>query len=260
MLRIFVDVLRDRIPEDKIASIYFKGSAQKEWDTPLDYVPELSDVDLHILLEDNEAAAEYIQSIDKALLIRKEVEDRYFKELPNPIHLPRPQLTVLNTIQNEPDFIQSPRATVSVLYGGDYIEDDYGDDGRIRILDMDRLLDIDRFITDFAYSVIDKPGKYLPGITHGLSWRVSPLGPRLLTVSGKTPIEVWSLNRTKTVEALLSTGYDDFARLYSTFYLSGWDYFLSDYRDFDAAALCVESGVNALREALRLAESIKGNW
>jgi hypothetical protein len=33
---------------DAIAGLWFKGSAQKRWDSPLDYVPEISDVDIHV--------------------------------------------------------------------------------------------------------------------------------------------------------------------------------------------------------------------
>lgn len=34
-----------------IVGIYFKGSASKKWDSHIDYVPELSDVDIHILFK-----------------------------------------------------------------------------------------------------------------------------------------------------------------------------------------------------------------
>ena len=43
----FVEVLLDDIPSQEIRGIYLKGSAQKEWDSPVDYVPEISDVDIH---------------------------------------------------------------------------------------------------------------------------------------------------------------------------------------------------------------------
>ena len=44
----WVEVLLDRLPDGAVRGIYFKGSAQKAWDSPVDYVPELSDVDLHL--------------------------------------------------------------------------------------------------------------------------------------------------------------------------------------------------------------------
>ncbi len=36
---------------------YLKGSAVKRWDTPLDYVPEVSDVDVHLLFYEEDEAA-----------------------------------------------------------------------------------------------------------------------------------------------------------------------------------------------------------
>jgi len=37
---------------NKIKYMYAKGSAVKPWCTPLDYVPILSDLDIHIMLKD----------------------------------------------------------------------------------------------------------------------------------------------------------------------------------------------------------------
>src|SRR5699024_3931053 len=48
----YVTAMREAIPDDQIEGIYLKGSATKPWESPLDYVPELSDVDIHLLLRD----------------------------------------------------------------------------------------------------------------------------------------------------------------------------------------------------------------
>ena len=53
MLDSFVEALLEIIPKKDIAGIYFKGSAIKEWASPLDYVPEISDIDIHLLFSDD---------------------------------------------------------------------------------------------------------------------------------------------------------------------------------------------------------------
>ena len=42
------DQLLARIPEIEIRGVYLKGSSVKAWESPLDYVPEISDVDIHV--------------------------------------------------------------------------------------------------------------------------------------------------------------------------------------------------------------------
>ena len=51
-LSIWKDLLINEF-EEKIEFIYAKGSAVKPWDSPLDYVPILSDLDIHIKLYSN---------------------------------------------------------------------------------------------------------------------------------------------------------------------------------------------------------------
>src|SRR5687768_9127389 len=48
----YVAALLERLPREQIVGLYAKGSAVKPWDAPIDYVPELSDVDLHVLVHD----------------------------------------------------------------------------------------------------------------------------------------------------------------------------------------------------------------
>ena len=45
-------VLLEELGAAAIDGLYLKGSAAKRWDSLVDYVPELSDVDLHVRLSD----------------------------------------------------------------------------------------------------------------------------------------------------------------------------------------------------------------
>ena len=57
--------------------IYVKGSSNKIWLSPIDYVPVLSDVDIHYLLKEDTNTI--YDSIEKAIRISDEVQ-RQFRE------------------------------------------------------------------------------------------------------------------------------------------------------------------------------------
>lgn len=44
----FVETLLEKIPNDQIRALYLEGPAKKHWGTPIDYVPEASDLDMHL--------------------------------------------------------------------------------------------------------------------------------------------------------------------------------------------------------------------
>ena len=63
----FVEVLLDLVPNEAVHGIYMKGSGLKEWDTPIDYVPEISDVDIHIQFYDDADWPGYLGTLDRAI-------------------------------------------------------------------------------------------------------------------------------------------------------------------------------------------------
>ena len=94
MVEAFTEVLLEEVPRSEIEGIYCKGSVLKDWDSPLDYVPELSDVDIHLLLCDDGAEERYLGSVEQALRIQSRVEERYFSRAPQRLHVPRTQLLI----------------------------------------------------------------------------------------------------------------------------------------------------------------------
>ncbi len=104
MLAAFVEALFEAIPEAEIDGIYAKGSAFREWDSPLDYVPELSDVDIHVLFKDAAAVKRHLGTLQQALSIQASVEALYFARVPVPVHVPRPQLMIANHLLTEKDY------------------------------------------------------------------------------------------------------------------------------------------------------------
>ena len=255
MVEAFVEVLLEEVPESDIEGIYFKGSAQKDWDSPLDYVPELSDIDIHLLFADDLALRRHLGSISKATRIQSRVEERYFSKTPKPLHVPRPQIVVLNQLLQEEDYIPTPERAVSVLYGKDYPKGDYTDQDRIRFIDCKRVLQEEKFLSEFPSRVIDKPSRYIWDSLRALVWHVSPVAPRVLHMLGLPTEKAWSINRTEAVSHLKEKGEHQLAQYYFEFYLRGWKYFLSKYSDTDAGRSTQISGVNALHKALEISKA-----
>lgn len=248
MVASIVEALLRQIPSSEVTGIYFKGSAQKRWDSPVDYVPEVSDVDIHVLLRDDEHVARRLGEIEPALAIQSQIEAGYRSKVVSPVHTPRPQLVVLNHLLEDPEYSPSPRETVTTLYGDDYPDASY-DESRERELARARLLSCSDVLERLPLRVVDKPGRGLLVVLRDLTWRVSPAGPRLLSILGVPSPQAWSLNRTQVISALEEMEQRDLAKAYADFYLSGWAYFLSDFQHSAAARAALGAAIEVLRRS-----------
>jgi hypothetical protein len=257
MVAAYVGALRGSVPEAEVAGIYFKGSAQKAWDSPLDYVPELSDVDLHVLFEDDGGADKYLGTPEQALELGAAAEAAYFAAVPEPVHVPRPQLIVLNSVIRGTDFVPTPAEAITVLFGCDYPAGAPSEPARIKALDARRLAGEAAYLASFPTHAVDKPAAYLRVSLRAMVWRVSPTGPRALCLLGVPFADAWTANRTRLVEMLEDAGEAEFAARYSQFYLSGWDYFLSGYGDHDAGRRALLAGIDVLRRGVEIGDSWK---
>ncbi|HUV38549.1 MAG TPA: hypothetical protein VMY39_03000 [Planctomycetota bacterium] len=255
MTDVFIEVLLEIIGEDAIAGVYFKGSAQKAWDSPVDYVPELSDVDLHVLFADDADVEKHVGTAEQALRIQSEVERRYFAKLQEPRHTARPQLIALNHLEKQEDYLGPAEKTVTTLHGAPPRWGDFADVARVRDIARRQLLDLGDYVSKFPFRAIDKPGRYVWELLRHLVWNVSPVGPKVLILKGVAPTDAWRMNRTAIVDRLRDLSEEPLAADYADFYLAGWDYFLSGYADGEAARRALTSGVSALRRALDLART-----
>ena len=61
------EVLTEAIPASALRGLYYKGSALKQWDSALDYVPEISDVDFHLWFATDEDVKTHFGSVEFAL-------------------------------------------------------------------------------------------------------------------------------------------------------------------------------------------------
>ncbi len=254
MVDTWVEVLLDRIPRSEIAGIYLKGSAQKNWDSPVDYVPELSDVDIHLLFRDSSCVGKWL-TVENALEIQALVEDAYRKKISSPLHVPRPQLTLLNHLKEDPEYRPSPIQAVTTLYGDRYPEYEDEDEQRLRETARARMPSYTDVLATLPGTLIDKPGAYIISLLRSLNWRVSPIGPIVLLLRGMPWSQVWLLNRTQIIKLLEEHGEAALAADYSTYYLSAWDYFLSGYTDSAAARRAVTAAVQVLKRSREVASA-----
>ena len=255
MTEAIVEVLLDNIPKDEIRAIYLKGSAKKRWDTPIDYVPEASDLDLHLWFHDDDGERTHIGRLDQALTIQQDIEAGYRARRPNPIHTPRPQIMIMNSMMRRPGYMHSPLATVKVLYGESYPAADYAAVDEIKRYKCHDLLALADILERFPYRVFDRPDKYLAELFRDLSYRVSPVGPIVLHLAGLDPMTAWSMNRTHVTRALEDIGECDLAESYVDYFLARWRWFLSDSEDLDAVRDAVRVAIEVLERSESVAKS-----
>lgn len=250
MVNVILEVILNNIEESDIEMVYFKGSAEKEWDSPVDYVPEMSDVDIHIQLKDDSFIEKYFNSVKETMEWSAEIEKIYLSQIKNPVHLPRPQIMILNKIMKDENFIPTPCSSVRVIFGKDYPEPVYPEDKVLRDIDSKRILEAEDFIERLPLRLIDRPGSYLRTVLREMTWRVSPCGPRVLSLLGMGVEEAWSINRTRIISTLRKYGNKELAEHYTDFYLHGWDYFLSNYKNSDAGRKVLLSGLKVLESSI----------
>jgi hypothetical protein len=257
MLDAFLEALLSSIPEQRIAGIYFKGSAQKKWDSTIDYVPEISDIDIHLLLSDDTAVDRYLGTTEQALVVQAEAEERYFAKVRKPVHVPRPQLVLLNPVIKDVNFVPSPPNTISVLHGEPYPPATKRALQRLSSIDCKRLLDEEQFLSEYPLHIVDRPSKYLWQALRNLVWHISPIGSRVISIRGGSYEEAWGCNRTEIVDKLRSLGEKELVRDYIQFYMNSWDYFLSGYDDTNACRAAIVAGIHALQRAIEIAKRSK---
>ena len=255
MVQAISDALLAKIPSDEITGIYFKGSANKHWDSPLDYVPQLSDVDIHVQFHDDAAVERRLGTMEAALDICAEMERGFFARVDSPIHTPLPQLIVLNHLLAQDDYFPSPHHTVVTLFGQPYPDDPLDDEPAIRRAESQHLLEHADSLASWPLRAVDKPGPYMRSFVKGLSWRVAPTAARVLCLDGVPAMQAWSMNRTQIVDRLCELGRDALADAYTRYYLSAWQCFLSAYADSAAARTAASAGVAVLQQGVDIARA-----
>ena len=248
MSEAWTEVLTQRLGP-ALRGIYRKGSAQKRWDSRIDYVPELSDVDIHVAFT-SDADVERVDDIEAAIEISQAVLAAYRQRVPRPLHIPKPQFVVANQLDALPDIMPSPAETVATLWGEPYHERLLTEEERAgqRARSREQLSVHDAFLEALPLRVIDRPGALSAALLGEMNWRLSPVAPRVLESLGVPYEVVWSLNRTALVGALEERGLHELAAAYAAYYLVGWDAFLAgpEGRETGSALPVLRAGVRVI--------------
>src|SRR5205814_10092859 len=88
-----VEAVLANLGESEVVAVLAHGSSLKPWDSLIDYVPELSDVDVQLVLKDPDP---FERDLERALAIQSDYERRFAARVPHPCHIPRPQIMVIN--------------------------------------------------------------------------------------------------------------------------------------------------------------------
>ncbi len=89
----------------RIEYAYAKGSGVKDWDSPIDYVPVLSDIDIHVKLRGDSIFSGPKSATEEALKTSRKYEELFLGENPDHFHVPRTQIVVLNDAMKSPEFL-----------------------------------------------------------------------------------------------------------------------------------------------------------
>ena len=186
-----VNALFSVFPTDGVLGVYAKGSTVKTWDSPVDYVPEISDLDIHVRISGECAENNPLSAISEYITFQRIMESEFRMKRPNPIHLPRPQVIFLNYLASIPNYVPSPRKTVKTLYGEPYDDktDITGERYKKTILDTAYELQKNLHLTSQRF--FDKFGKYNFSAIRSISYRISPSGPMLLILGGIPFKDAW---------------------------------------------------------------------
>lgn len=256
MIDVFLEALPSVFPRDTVLVVWWKGSSMKAWDSPIDYVPELSDVDLHVqLAEDHPELYRYFGSVEDALAIQRRIDAEYHARVPEPLHVPRVQLIVANVLHRMATFVPTPETASKTVFGA------HGpprliDRAHSRASSLALLLEHEAFLRDLPENIVDKADPYLWTVVRAMTWRVGPTGPRVLEVLGVPYEHAWGVNRTGIMRALLARGQESLAEEYARYYLRGWRSFLSRYEDGDAVREMILAGARVLEQGADIARQV----
>lgn len=166
-------------------SILWKGSALKPWDGPYDFIPRLSDLDLHVY---RPGGLENVWNVRRALF-----------DATGPV----PGETMLQLLVIDADSIPDEwtlfEETYEVLVG-DAPPKTETNEPEMRERDI---RDIERFevnAADIRRGVVDRPGSELWPYLRRVRWMFPTVLNRVASVSGHSPALIWTLNRTGVLD------------------------------------------------------------
>jgi hypothetical protein len=230
---------------DNLSYIYAKGSAIKDWDSLIDYVPILGDIDIHYGIHDKAKLFDDNNLRKASLKVTLEYENRFNKDNPDKLHIPRSQIMCTDNLQGVIPFVHPLSTSVEMLFG-EFPDHPQLPDDQIREIDMNNLLDLEPYLAVLPDSYFDKVGLDYWSSLRQLNWRVSPSPVRILTQLLSDPMNVWTWNRTKIKIELEAFNLNDLVNIYEEYYLNGWELFKSNITSTKYFQRCLLTGSNLI--------------
>lgn len=258
---IWRDLLNEFLP-NKIEYIFTKGSSAKKWESDIDYVPLVSDVDIHIKFRDKrKKLLSNDKSFEQATFFTSNYEKRFAdqcQQVQHTIkHLPRVQIVQLD-FHGRKGYVVPPREKdVTWIQGKTQFLEEMDHD-ELKEMDRKSLLNEKPFIDALPDTFFELSGLDYYTLFYRLSSRISPSPIRLLTqVTAGNPHDLWALNRSSIKKILIQQGYNEIATHLENFYLNGWKLFDSSFSDPSIYRSIIKDGYflleNCYEEVIKLA-------
>lgn len=255
-IEIWSEILSEDL-RDRVEYAYAKGSCIKHWDSPIDYVPVFSDVDIHIKLRDGRNFyPDSYEGFVESLSTTEAYEDMFGERNSDPVHLPRVQVVLLNPILSDPDFILPWDLGMIRPMVGEPRLGEPPEHALLRSMDLRNLLNQVEVLGALPLSACERTGLDYWILVRRLGWRVSPTPVRLLSQVVEDPLRVWGLNRTDVCEELEAHGFGDVSTSCKEYYLSGWEAFRSDFRDSRAMREALKAAYRVLETTIKHARKL----
>jgi hypothetical protein len=193
---------------------YAKGSATKSWDSKIDYVPIVSDLDIHY-----RSSKDLGFDLQRSIAIMNEYEEYMHQN--HCSHVPRLQLMSIHEFGD--DFVPPLPEQIKPIIGQPRFHT-IPEDSRFREIDRLHLLDEQDYLDRMHERALECTGVEVWRRVREITWRVSPAPVRLLSQI-EEPSEVWIWNRTEICNKLKRHGFEELEKVYREFYMLGWDYF-----------------------------------
>lgn len=230
-ITVWREVIEERLG-DRIMYAVLKGSATKPWETPADYVPVISDLDIHIGTKGGQplfppSREGFLYSLDTARII----EERFLELCPRHLHIPRPQVVVMK--EDHRDWFPETIDEVVPLYGETPLKPPESVE-HLRARDLAELQSLGPLLDRLPEQVIDRIDLEYYRVLRMLCYVVSPSPVRVLSQRHPDPKHLWTLNRTYVIQELIEYSYDELASNYRDYYEAGWKAFHGGFRDNEA--------------------------
>lgn len=240
----------------RLSYAYAKGSGMKIWDSPIDYVPILSDVDIHLKLGDGQSLFPASNGhFEESMKMSLAYEEEFLKRRPEHLHVPRSQLVVLDKLIQMIVYVPPKKNQVHPMFG-EIPEPVLPDADAVRRTDLQNIYAMEEFIERLPNRVVDRTGLDFWSLIREMTYRVSPSPVRFLSQTHDSPIDLWGFNRSDICGELEKVGYESIAEHYRAYYLAAWALFLSGFTDLRAFRATTSHGYYTLLECLKGAKSL----